>query len=203
MYPILIETIKSIDLDDIPKERLEILDQLVKQIRSLRKEHNAVSLNFICTHNSRRSHLSQIWAQVAASHYEIDNIYCYSGGTEATAMYPMVKQTLESQGFQIQNISEGPNPVYAVKYDENTLPIIAFSKKYNDSFNPTSGYIAVMTCGHADENCPVVIGAKVRLPVRYGDPKAYDDTPIKAEKYLERSRQIAGEMLYVFRLVKD
>ena len=56
-----------------------------------------------------------------------------------------------------------------------------------------------MTCDHADENCPFIPGCDVRLPIRYEDPKAFDDTPLEAEKYDERSLQIANEMFYAFK----
>ena len=59
-----------------------------------------------------------------------------------------------------------------------------------------------MTCAHADKNCPFIAGALARIPVRYEDPKAFDDTPLQLEKYKERSIQIATEMKYVFAEVK-
>ena len=37
----------------------------------------------------------------------------------------------------------------------------------------------------------------------YDDPKAFDDTPAEAEKYDERSQQIAREMLYIFSKAKE
>ncbi len=61
-----------------------------------------IRLNFICTHNSRRSHLSQIWAQTMAHYFDIKNVFCYSGGTETTALFPMVAETLQNSGFQIK-----------------------------------------------------------------------------------------------------
>lgn len=48
----------------------------------------------ICTHNSRRSHLSQLWAQVASFHFGIDQVAVYSAGTQARAIYPMILETL-------------------------------------------------------------------------------------------------------------
>ena len=55
-----------------------------------------------------------------------------------------------------------------------------------------------MTCSDADENCPYIPKAEKRIPLRYDDPKSYDDTPIESEKYDERSLQIASEIFYVF-----
>lgn len=161
-----------------------------------------IRLNFICTHNSRRSHLSQIWAQTMAYHFDVKNVYCYSGGTEATAMFPKVAETLSNQGFQIQKLSENENPVYAVKYAQNEAAVICFSKEYNNDFNPKSEFGAIMTCNNADEGCPIVFGAEARFPVKYDDPKASDNTPEQTQVYVERSLQIAAEMFYVFSQIK-
>lgn len=161
-----------------------------------------IRLNFICTHNSRRSHLSLIWAQTMAYHFDVKNVYCYSGGTEATAMFPKVAETLSNQGFQIQKLSENENPVYAVKYAQNEAAVICFSKEYNNDFNPKSEFGAIMTCNNADEGCPIVFGAEARFPVKYDDPKASDNTPEQTQVYVERSLQIAAEMFYVFSQIK-
>jgi len=41
-----------------------------------------------------------------AAFYTIDNLSSYSGGTEATAMFPKVAETLTNQGFKIVAISK-------------------------------------------------------------------------------------------------
>ena len=113
-------------------------------------------------------------------------------------MFPKVAETLRNQGFDVLQISETPNPVYAVKYAVNENPIICFSKAYSHAFNPSANYGAVVTCNSADEACPIVFGAEVRLPVKYDDPKAFDHTDLMDAKYAERSLQIGEEMWYVF-----
>ena len=198
MYHKIDTIIQSFSYNHIPGERKEILNQLINYIRLKKSNNGPIRLNFICTHNSRRSHLSQIWAQTMAYHYSIDNVYCYSGGTEATAMFPKVAETLTNQGFEIYRLSDFPNPVYAVKYDQNEHPIICFSKEYNHAFNPQAGYAAIVTCNSADEACPVVLGAEARFPIKYDDPKAFDGTDLMDAKYAERSLQIGAEMAYVF-----
>jgi arsenate reductase (thioredoxin) len=117
-------------------------------------------------------------------------------------MYPMVAETLAKEGFSIQMLAPGSNPVYAVKYAENEHPVIAFSKSYYDDFNPDSGFAAIMTCSQADGGCPFISGAEKRIAITYDDPKVFDGTPQKAEKYKERSIQIATEMFYVFSNIK-
>ena len=195
-------TITSLHFDTISNERKEDLKPLIDYIQNKVNENSNVNLNFICTHNSRRSHLSQVWAQAASHHYNVKNVYCYSGGTEATALFPMAEKTLRNAGFEINKLSEEKNPVYSIKYSENEPSIIGFSKKYDSSFNPKSEFAALMTCSHADENCPFIPGAEKRIPVRYNDPKAFDNTPQQEEKYEERSNEIATEMLYIFSQIK-
>ena len=185
----------------ISEERKVVLQTLVDYIQSKKNQNQTTRLNFICTHNSRRSHLSQIWAQTMAFHFSINNISCYSGGTEVTAMFPKVVEILNTQGFQIQKLSENENPVYAVKYAGNESPIVCFSKKYDDPFNPKSQFATIMTCDHADEACPIVFGAEARIPVTYQDPKIFDLTEFQTEKYLERSLEIAGELWWVFQQI--
>ena len=190
-------------LPNVSEERKQVLQPLVSYIQEKLSNKEVINLNFICTHNSRRSHLSQVWAQTMAFYYQIPNVLSYSGGTEATAMNTTVVDTLVGNGFRIQQLSEGTNPIYAIKYVENAPSIIGFSKKYDDTFNPTSAFCAIMTCSQADEGCPFIAGADKRIPVTYEDPKLYDGTPSEKEKYLERSLQIAAEMHYVFSTVKN
>ena len=202
MSEILSKTIQSISEISVSNERKEVLQPLIDYIQDKVNANKEIRLNFICTHNSRRSHLSQIWAQTMAFHFGIKNVFCYSGGTEATAMFPKVGETLVNQGFQIQKLSETNNPVYAVKYFDNQHSIICFSKTYFDDFNPKSKFGAIMTCNNADEGCPMVFGAEARFPIKYDDPKAFDGTDVMNEKYAERSLQIASEMYYVFSQIK-
>lgn len=192
------DLIQSLDIKTIPEDRKTTLQPLLDYIQSKVQGQEDVLLNFICTHNSRRSHLSQVWAQVMAAHYGIAKVFTYSGGTEATAMFPFVGETLKKQGLEIMPLSEGKNPVYAIKFGENSLPITAFSKTYDHPFNPVSKFAAIMTCSQADEDCPFIAGTEKRIPITYDDPKAFDGTPQEAEKYKERSLQIATELFYVF-----
>ena len=196
------EIISKFSFSNISAERKEILQPLIAFIQSKKDQDDTIRLNFICTHNSRRSHLSQIWATTMAYHFGVKNVFCYSGGTEATAMFPKVAETLAKQGFEVLKLSENTNPVYAVIYAEDEQPITCFSKVYDDNFNPKSHFAAVVTCNSADENCPVVFGAEQRFPIKYDDPKAFDGTDLMDAKYAERSLEIAEEMFYVFGAVK-
>ena len=59
-----------------------------------------------------------------------------------------------------------------------------------------------MTCNSADEACPIVFGAELRIPVKYEDPKVFDGTEKQEKKYAERSLEIAQEMWWVFGSIK-
>jgi arsenate reductase len=202
MFENLSKTIQSIAEISVSEERKVVLKPLADYIQNKVNANEEIRLNFICTHNSRRSHLSQIWAQTMAFNFGIKNVFCYSGGTEATALFPKVAETLTHQGFQIEKVSQEQNPVYAVKFDDNQHPIIGFSKTYFDDFNPKSNFVAIMTCSNADEGCPMVFGAEARFPIKYDDPKAFDGTEVMNEKYKERSLQIASELYFVFSQIK-
>ncbi len=203
LFPELEKIIHTFDFENILTDRKSVLQPLIDYIQTRVSNHQEIRLNFICTHNSRRSHLSQVWAQTAAAHFKIQNVDCYSGGTEATALFPMVTKTLEKSGFEVKKIADGNNPIYAIKYGENEHPIIGFSKTYDADFNPISEFAAIMTCSQADGDCPFIAGAEKRIPITYEDPKAFDQTPQQEEKYEERSLQIATELFYVFSRIKS
>lgn len=203
MIPKLKEYILNISTESISIARRDNLDLLVSYIQEKIYQQEKINVNFICTHNSRRSHFAQVWAQAMAYYFGIDNVFCYSGGTEVTALFPSVVETLKKSGFQIRVISEKENPIYSIKFSDNEHPIIGFSKKLEDDFNPKSKFAAVMTCSQADGGCPFIAGAEKRIPITFEDPKTFDHTPQEAEKYEERSLQIATEFFYVFSQIKS
>lgn len=188
----------DLKFDDISLSRKRELDQLSNYIISSLQKHKKAQLTFICTHNSRRSHLCQVWAQIAARYYQIDDVHCFSGGTEATAVFPRIIKTLKKQGIEVVKANKKENPKYYLEYSEIMPPIKAFSKLFDHPANPTSHFIAVMTCDHASENCPFVPGAEKRISLNYLDPKVSDGTTQQKAVYEERSLQIATEMKYVF-----
>jgi arsenate reductase len=198
MYPDIENQINQLDINTVTKDRKPILKRILDYIQAKKDKNETIHLNFICTHNSRRSHLSQVWAQALANHYKISDVFCYSGGTEATALFPSVAEALTQSGFQIEKIADTYNPIYSIKFSENAHSIIGFSKTFDADFNPKSNFAAIMTCSSADVNCPFVPGAEQRIALTFEDPKAFDGTPQQKEKYLERSLEIATELKYVF-----
>lgn len=193
--------IQQLDVSKVDEDRKPILNALTAYISSSIEKGKTPNLNFICTHNSRRSQFSQIWAKVMADHYGV-KLHSFSGGTEATAFNDRAVASLERYGFEVEQ--EGSvNPHYFIKYSNNDPSLEMYSKVYDAPENPSKEFAAVMTCSEADENCPVVIGCDRRIPLRYEDPKAFDDTPLEAKMYDERSTQIAREMKYVFSKVSE
>jgi hypothetical protein len=195
-----LEDIKK-SFEQIPEERKTQLKKISLFIKTKKSSNETSKLVFICTHNSRRSQMGQLWAQAAAYHYGIENVLCFSGGTETTAFNIRAVRALRKAGFNIEQVDTTSNPVFLVKFTSSTEPIKTFSKKYNDSFNPHENFVAIMTCSAADKTCPNVEGATLRVSIPYEDPKEADNTPQEEAQYDERCRQIAVEMFYIFSLI--
>ena len=109
--------------------------------------------------------------QVAARDFGFFGVHCYSGGTEATAFYPSAIQALEYHGLHIIPLSNNNNPVYVKAFKRESTSNQLFFKTFDHEFNPQKNIAAIMTCDHADQNCPFIPSASVRIPIRYDDPK--------------------------------
>lgn len=186
------------ELDDSRKSSLGIYSLTI--VKNLRRD--VKDIIFICTHNSRRSHLSQIWAQIACDIYDLP-FKCYSGGTEVTAFYKSGKDAIAKAGFEVTTESSGTNPKYDIKFSDDKPSIKVFSKKFEDAPNPSANFISIVNCSRADESCPFIEGAVARLLVLYEDPKKSDGTPEEAETYEKKSDEIGRELLYLFKQVAD
>lgn len=191
------ETISALDFNTITEDRKILLRNLIDYTREKVNRGSIIQLNFICTHNSRRSQLGQVWAQVMGNYYQIP-LQSFSGGTEVTACHENTIKTLQKSGFKITSMRASDNPKYICQFSNDKPHIQLFSKLFDNDANPKSEFAAIMTCGHAEENCPFVPGCEKRIALTYEDPKKYDNTDLQEEKYLERSLQIATELKYVF-----
>ena len=187
----------------IPEDRKALLEELSIYIKGKLDSNQQVNLVFICTHNSRRSHMAQVWIMAAAQYYKVPHIFAYSGGTQVTSFNRNAVNALRKAGFKIELAQEGANPRYKVKYGRKCQPLICFSKKYDHKKNPQEGFVAIMTCSTADETCPVISGAYYRTTITYEDPKRFDNSSRADEVYLERSRQIGRKMLYAIKMVSE
>jgi protein-tyrosine-phosphatase len=171
-------------------------------VRERSEQGKSADLTFICTHNSRRSHLSQLWAQTAAYYYGATNVATYSGGTEVAACNIRTVRALRRAGFSIVQSSGGTNPVYLAQFSDAQPVVKMYSKLFTGEENPQKDFAALFCCDQAAGSCPIVKGAALRLPVLYVDPKASDNSPEEQTTYDERSRQIAREMFFLMSQVK-
>lgn len=194
---------RSQEFDTIDSDHKAQLKKIAQYVKNRVNAGQPVKLTFICTHNSRRSQMSQIWAAAAASRYGIAGVEAFSGGTEATAFNPRAIAAVERAGLKVEKTEESKNPHYAVRFQETNNPVICFSKVYSDEPNPRKDFCAVMTCSQADKNCPQVHGCSLRVAIPYDDPKVADGTPEEANEYDERCAQISREMLYLFSQVAN
>lgn len=182
---------------NVEPERQLILDSLIGVIQEQISANKELTINFVCTHNSRRSQFAQFWATVMVSYFDVQHVSCFSSGVEVTALHANVVNTFKNIGVKVNRSGE-ENPMYALTYAEKAAPIKMFSKLLEDQTNPQQGFIAVMTCAEADEGCPFVSGAIARIPLRYEDPKRFDGTNEVEKAYATTSQLIANEMKYVF-----
>lgn len=181
---------------ELPADRRALLRQAVDPITVRLRENGKAQLVFICTANSRRSQLGQVWGKVAAAHYGLD-VDTFSGGTEASACNPRTLAVLQRVGFEVETESKGDNPHYSLQYKKDEQPIELYSKRFSDEPNPQKNFIAMFCCDEADDACPMVSGALARVRLSYKDPKSADGTDDEIAAYNERSRQIAAEMFFL------
>jgi arsenate reductase (thioredoxin) len=190
--------VRAEETNQIPSDRRQILEQVAAYVRTCRDEGQTARLTFICTHNSRRSQFSQVWAAAAAAWHGVEGVETYSGGTEATAFNERAVAALRRAGWHIQGEGLTGNPRYRfVGHPEIALGE-CFSKVYHQPPNPSVDFCAVMTCSDADEACPSVPGAVQRIALPYEDPRLSDGTAEESAEYDRVCRQIAREMSYLF-----
>lgn len=184
------------EIDRIDPGRRAPLDALCDYVRQSHAAGEAARLLFVCTHNSRRSHMAQLWAAAAAEACGV-RVRTYSGGTEATAFNPSAVGAMKRAGFRVERTTDEPNPIYHLRYSDKRPALTCFSKKYDDPPNPREDFAAVMVCGEADRACPSVAGATGRFALPFVDPKESDGTPVESATYDECCARIAREMIYI------
>jgi arsenate reductase (thioredoxin) len=186
----------------LDKNRRQLLTSIAQFIAEEIKANKKVNLNYICTHNSRRSQLAQVWSSYACNYFKLSEVNSFSGGTAITAFYRNTVKTLQEVGFNFQIVEfSHQNPVYAINYKNCIDPIIGYSKLYDDEYNKKP-FIAIITCSNAEENCPFIPDTIERFHLPFNDPKSFDNSLNQAEKYMETNKQIAGEIHFIFEKIK-
>ncbi len=159
---------------EITNERTFLLHKIAKKIVEEHRRNKKVYLNFICTHNSRRSQLGQVWSFYASQYFGLKTIFSFSGGTEVTAFHKNTLRTLQKVGFtfHVTDFSH-QNPTYLISFEGSKESILGFSKTFDDKHNQQP-FIAVTTCNSADTNCPYIPSAVYRFHLPFVDPKNSD-----------------------------
>lgn len=185
----------------INEERKELLSKIANQVAEEYQNKGVVNLNFICTHNSRRSQLGQVWGFFASQYFDL-NINSFSGGTEVTAFFRNTVKTLQKVGFtfNLEDFSH-QNPKYVISFEGTSKSILGFSKRYDNAINENP-FIAITTCNNADANCPFIPEATYRFHLPFVDPKSSDNTDLQDETYLKTNQQIAAEVFFIFSEIK-
>ena len=201
-YSKMLTNIKTIDMIfkmEISDKRTFVLNEIAKYIFKTKSENKIPKLNFICTHNSRRSQFCQFWATFFSNYY---NIKCeiFSGGIIETEVSKSAINAIRDYGFNI-SFKDCDNPIYSINFGNQKLGDY-FSKLYNDSENPKNEFAAIMTCSDAEKNCPLVEGSEIKFSLPYEDPKKYDMSKIEKTEYEKTSEKIASEMNYLFHKIK-
>lgn len=177
------------------------LRPLVEACRAELQRQGRVELVFVCTHNSRRSVISEVLAHAAARWAGLRSVRTFSAGTDVTAVNPRTIAALARAGCRVE-VGNGENPRCRVWSTSGGPVISTWSKRLGDEALPKSGFVAVMTCGEADEACPVVMGASQRVSLPFVDPKKADGTDQESETYDARVAEIGRELVWVFREMK-
>ena len=95
------------ELDQVGPERRSVLEAIAADLAAQLERGKPANLTYICTHNSRRSHMSQIWAQTAAYYYGLDRVHAYSGGTQVTECNCRTVTAMRRAGFTIEDATTG------------------------------------------------------------------------------------------------
>lgn len=184
-------------------ERAKVLNSIATYVSEKLLEKKTVNLMFVCTHNSRRSQLAQIWAHIAKREFNLHGIASFSAGTESTAFHPNAVAALTSQGIELKKRTEGKNPIYSLIDQKGAIELEFWSKSIDDPTLPKSDLVAIMVCSDADQNCPFLPGSDQRFKLTYKDPKESDGREDSNEVYCDRSNQIALEMLYLMERIRE
>lgn len=198
------EQLRSDPLAGLTSQQIAAAESIREWIQKRRRAGLPASVIIVCTGNSRRSILGSTLGNIAAAWSGDPEIRFFSGGTEPSAFNPRTIRALQAVGVSITPTGEAatsgaagePNPKYRMEWGSDPRSqIVEFSKRYSDPANPQSDFCAVMVCSDAADNCPVVLGASLRVALSFEDPKEYDGTAQEAAMYAQRRDQIGRAML--------
>lgn len=201
MNNILKEYIQNVHvgLENISVERKKTLLKVSNYILTNYQKNKKSNLMFVCTHNSRRSQLAQVWAYVGYKYYKVKNINVYSGGTKITVFNLCAINALKRSGLKVKKVKDD----FLIRTSEKDSGLKCYSKKYNSKRNIKKNFIAIMTCSYVNETCPIVEGSNCKVFLPYIDPKTSDGTEDESRIYDRTCLNIAQEMFFIIRNSRD
>lgn len=202
------EQLRAEPLAGLSERQITAANTIREWIQRRRREGRPASVIIVCTGNSRRSILGSTLGNIAAAWAGDPDVRFFSGGTAPSAFNPRTIRALQAVGVAITPLAEQAipgdagevNPKYLIQW--GTAPVsqtVEFSKHYSNPVNPQTDFCAVMVCSDAADNCPVVLGASLRVALSFEDPKDYDGTAEEAAMYAQRRDQIGRAMLLALR----
>ena len=198
------EQLQANPLAGLTSQQVAAAESIREWIQRRRRLGQSASVIIVCTGNSRRSILGSTLGNIAAAWSGERDVRFFSGGTEPSTFNPRTIRALQAVGVAITHLGETAtpgaagesNPKYRIEWGTDpSSQTVEFSKHYSDPANPQSDFCAVMVCSDAADNCPVVLGASLRVALSFEDPKEYDGTAQEAAMYAQRRDQIGRAML--------
>tara|TARA_B100001079_G_scaffold142196_1_gene121790 strand:+ start:344 stop:916 length:573 start_codon:yes stop_codon:yes gene_type:complete len=166
------------------KDKKNYLDDVVSKIEKILPITN--NIVFLCTHNSRRSQLCQVWGSILSKIYNID-LKFNSAGTEKTEVHKTIFYCFSNVGIEIKDSK--------IFYGDLSLSL--HSKVLEEI--QSDKFISIMTCSDAEKSCPSDSRSIRNISMIYQDPKIFDDTEKEREEYSKTSKLIAEELNYIIK----
>ena len=164
------------------KKRLDNIASVINE--NLNKTRSIV---FLCTHNSRRSQICEVWGKVFAEIYR-KKININSAGAFKTVVHSQVYESIVKCGLIVNNKKE-------IFFDKKKFKL---NSKTTDSIT-MKNFIAVMTCSDAEKSCPHDPKSIRNIKMFFNDPRIYDETDKMSREYLKTTTYIAEELNYIFK----
>ena len=161
------------------------LDAIASYVRSKVRQQRAASLLFLGRHNSRRSHLAQVWAQTVAAWCEVGVVISYSAGVQPTRLAPAAVDALRRAGFVV-DLGQDPSTA-KVSFRADAPPMICYAKDYEALQVPQRNWCAVSVDAGVAAGFPALDEAEERVVLPLEDP---DDDALCA--------RVARDLLYAF-----
>ncbi|MDX5320843.1 MAG: hypothetical protein LPK45_07035 [Bacteroidota bacterium] len=194
VYPEISRFLESLSLSEPHEERDAKWQNLAAKISA---DDFSGAVDFICTHNARRSAISQSLFAALAHEHSFDKLISWSGGAEVTFIHPNTIAALQRIGFRLSEKQGEENPVYFLRFSDEQDALRLFSKKFDDETTP-GPYHAVLVCSKGDAACPFIPMVKTRNLIPFEDPGYADGTPEADQAYDQAVKEIGSDLKKFF-----